>query len=366
MDTRTLEIVAWAKKNPAPGCKSAGYRKIMREFGVTRSYARYCAALARGESREAPACREQKQDISVVEEQISQILCEYIHENPPEHAPPISEFLEKLIDLQDDILKREHTQSHVKISIKTDRPILLVVRADWHFGSVHTNHRRFLEDNELIKERPYVKTIEGGDLIDGGILSRMVELVQEQLAPVKLQRQVLWAVLKEISKNVLVLVKGQHDSWAEQIACFDPIEWASHDTKIPFIGWGGKVTLTVGEQQWEMVIRHNFPFNSSYNATHTNKQLMRMGEHGVTDISIVCDKHVPAYEEFLMHGQMRIAMRPGSYKPRDFFSQKHGFSSALPLMPGVILWNDQRKFIGSSDFRDLIPLIDAIYGKRSS
>jgi len=355
-DSESPEVI-WSLNHPSNGLLYAGRRMIQREFGLKRAEAERAAQAARKVAEEGGAPLVAQAESTAQKELIGR-YCNIVRENLPEKSEPMDHFVEALVALQEDIQSRSREQNLVQITIKTKKPILKVVRADWHLGNVNTNHRRFLEDNELIEARPYVKTIEGGDFIEGAVLSNMLDLLHEQIAPVKLQRMLLWDVVESQVNHILALIKGQHDSWTTKTADFDPIEWLADNTKLPYLGWGGKIELTVGEQKWNIIARHSYKYNSAFNDTHSNLQLFRMGEHGVGDISIICDRHVPTYHEFLMAGQMRVAMRPGSYKPTDSFQQKNSFNSSLPLMPGVILWPDRRCFIGSSNFRNLIPIID--------
>lgn len=358
-ETFKEHVKNWARSNPTTSqFNHAGYRRIVEQFDCSEYFARQVVQELEQEEQDILDSLEEVQ--SDPQRELIDHYCKIVRQNLPSESPPLSRFVDILVEFQKDLDKRDRKQDLVRCFIETKKPVLLLLRADWHLGNVNTDHRRFREDNELIQARPWVKTIEGGDFVEGAVLAQMMDLLHEQIAPVKMQRMILWEVVEKQKDHIIALLQGQHDTWSKNTADFNPIEWLADNTKLPYLGWGGNIELIVGDQLWKITARHNYRFNSSENDSHSPKKLMRMGDSEPGDITIVCDKHRVNYEEFQMMGKMRIAMRPGSYKPIDSYMEKHGFNKSLPYMPGIILWPDQREWIGHYNFRTLLPLIDSM------
>jgi len=283
-----------------------------------------------------------------------------VRKNLPEGFGDVDSFLDKYCDWQDALKSCEVAQSYVDLTVESKTPILLVPIADIHLGNLNSNTRAFMEDVDIIKSRPYIKTIFAGDLTEGGVLPQMMDLVLEQIVSPKKQRQIVWELIEKILPNALVLITGQHDQWPQKTADFEWLEWFANEHDLNYMGWGGLIDLKVGEQQWKILARHKYQFNSSSNATNSAKQLMRMGPFGFADVAIVADKHTYAYESCELGDLPRAFLRPGSYKATDHFSQMGGYNFSRPYMPGIILWPDRRMFKGERDYRLLLPEIDAM------
>jgi len=270
-------------------------------------------------------------------------------EAPPPEFPDRKQFPEDsadirtaLLEWQRQVRKWDSQQDTATVNIDTALPIGICERGDWHLGSEHTDYKTFYAHQDLIVATPGLYTFENGDLHDGYIEGSKMTGVHEALVRPRTQRHLVWDALKQLRGKVLGLTKGQHDAWSVKSADFDPTEWAAHDYEIPYLGHGGLLTLNIGETTYTMHVRHRGRFNSSYNATHSIKQIWRFSED--SDIGVHADKHTPAMEFVEWKGAVRLAMRPGAYKPTDDFSQGYGFYPSRPIMPVIILWPDRRHF----------------------
>ena len=257
----------------------------------------------------------------------------------PENTDDIRE---KYLAWHDAVRQWDIQQDTATVRIDTDLPIGICQRGDWHIGNEHTDLRTFIAHERLILATPGLYSFENGDLQDGYIEGSKMTGVHEALQRPRTQRHFVWDALKRLRGRVLGLTKGQHDAWSVKTADFDPVEWVAHDYEIPYLGHGGLLTLEVGETTYTMHVRHKGKYNSIFNATHSIKQAWRFFED--SDIGVHADKHTPAVELVEWKGAVRLAMRPGSYKPSDDFSQSLGFMPARPIMPIVILWPNERRF----------------------
>jgi len=359
------EMIAWACNRLRRG-ESAGRAVLMRAFGLIEWQARQIAAEARRRVQEESGELDENKQLPLDEARLQIEFGNHVFLNLKKDRVDMGELLDRMIDFQHQLRACNEEQEVLNVVVQTDKPILLAVRGDWHLCSVFCDHERWLEDCRLIVSRPYIKSIEAGDLLDFGILARMPDLVQEQLASAKIQRQLLWYTFKRLGlkDHCLALLTGQHTNWGKAQADFDPIEWLAHDLKLPFLGWGGVLNLQVGKQLWKIVMRHSYSFNSRLNVTHSPKQLLRMGPYGFADIAIVADVHTYAVEVCDLGGRATAILRPGTYKYTDAFSQRKGYNPAKPYMPGVLLWPDRRTFLVAENFRRLLPIAEVM--QRSS
>ena len=246
-----------------------------------------------------------------------------------------------VIAWQEECRKWELQQDVATVEIDTELPIGICHRGDWHYGSERTDYKTFYAHQELIVATPGLYTFENGDLHDHYIQGSKMGGVHEALMRPRTQRHFVWDALKQLKGRVLGLTKGQHEAWAGAQADFDPVEWVAHDYEIPYLGHGGLIRLRVGKAWYTLHIRHKARFNSAYNPTHSIKQTWRFYQD--SDIGVHADKHTPAVELVEWKGAVRVAIRPGSYKPADDFSEGIGFGQSRPIMPVTILYPNERR-----------------------
>ena len=248
---------------------------------------------------------------------------------------------QSVIDSQGERAKWNRRQETVQVHVDTNLPISITGRGDGHLGNENTDHATFREHTRLLAETEGMYVIGLGDETDGYIKPSMMNGIQEATIRVKLQRMLVWDTWKALRGKMLAACKGQHDDWASQLADFDPIEWATSDFDIPYVGHGGDIALTVGEQEYLIRISHKGKGSSATNPFHSIMRDWR--ENGSTDITFHADKHTACVAKIHFQGEMRVAARPGSYKLTDEFTQSLGFGRAIPAMPTIILWPDKRR-----------------------
>jgi len=263
-----------------------------------------------------------------------------------------------LIDWQDAQNQFDITQDTARVQLDVTSPIVVVFRGDWHLFGAKTDHRTFVRHQALLRHTPMVYTIENGDFHEGYIQTTKMGGVHEQVGRPKIQRHFLWDALEQLKGKVLCTTSGQHDHWGVHEADFDPIEWVSSDFRVPYLGHGGELSLTVGEVTYLIRVRHRGRGNSKDNPVHSI--IVDWKENGATDICTHADKHIPAVLQVPYEGLMRIAARPGSYKKSDDWTKSHGFADAEPVMPGVVLFPDERRMLGFYEFEEAIEYLSRL------
>jgi len=256
----------------------------------------------------------------------------------PEDPKELLDFVEKAAEQHQawDIAQRV-----VEANIATDLPIAVAFRGDWHVGNRNTLYKLLRRHNEIIRDTDGFYTAELGDFCDAFLSERMADGQQEAVIPVKMQRHYLWACYAVYLRGKVVgEVTGQHDYWASQRAAFDPVEWLSHDFKIPYLRHGGLIQLTVGEQSYEIKVRHKAKGHSQWNPTHSNVRTLYFDRH--YDVVAHADKHIFGIQQVQHERKPSILIRPGAYKPYDNFSDANDFPASEPIIPVVIFYPKER------------------------
>ena len=117
-----------------------------------------------------------------------------------------------------------------------------------------------------------------------------------------------------------------------------------------------------GKIPYNFAIRHKRRGNSNINPSRVVKKMWEDGESDF-DIGVVGHHHTPVIENFTRHGLERWAVRPGSYKIIDGYSEMIGFQKERATCPLVILSPDARHIQVFSDLRDGLETLRVLNGE---
>jgi len=259
------------------------------------------------------------------------------------------EILEVIKSLQDLREKLTIEQEEVSGHIETDCPIGIVCMGDLHIGHMHTDYEKLYKHIKLVLDTPNSYVLLVGDLIENNNLAATVQhqdLHTEDLIPTSMQKRLTEMLLHPLvlKRKIAAIVLGCHDERSKRSDDFDFCDYCAEVANVPYLGYGGKINLRVGQTDYSLVVRHKFPMQSRYNATHANKQMLRFYLDG--DISITAHMHEAAVEECYIRGEPKLNIRVAAYKTSDSFGRAKGFNPVKPTSPVVILWPDRKRFIG--------------------
>ena len=144
------------------------------------------------------------------------------------------------------------------------------------------------------------------------------------------------------------MIQGCHDEWSHNADDFDLTKYMAKHLGCANLGFGGLVNLVVGTQEYKIAARHKYRYNSSYNWTHSPKQLVRF-EEKTADVAVVAHNHVTAIEHTQEYDKDRVYVRPGSMKGADRWARSIGFKDSGKRMPCVVLWPDKRQMMTFMD-----------------
>lgn len=261
-------------------------------------------------------------------------------------------FYKQVCTFGEAIQSLEIEQYEADISLTTQAPIGIAVTSDQHLGNVGTDHRLLGRVIDTIIETPGLFVCDNGDSIDNFVALSHETGRYEQIVRPRHQKQLARWIWIRWAEKLLACTGGQHEYFETRVSDFDTAEYLSRKGDAVFLGPGGKLNLTVGDQHYSVGMWHKFKGNSMYDATAAAKRVCR--EHGPFDISITGDKHEPAISYAREQGRWSVFVRAGTFKIRDSYGRSLGFETANPLdyvaVPVIILWPDERRLWITLDF----------------
>ncbi len=268
----------------------------------------------------------------------------------------VDNFLDTMKLLQKSQKKLSTKQTSTTISIDDNKPIGIAHTGDWHLGHKGVDYERFDLDMNLLENTEGMYAFLLGDYAERAIKhkgSHFGELVSPGMQDRLVLRQ-----MERLRRKALAIVRGCHDAWEEALTDNDFMEEICLRANAVNLWHGGKVTLKLGNQEYLWRLRHKYPYESSLNPGNSMRRLME--RQGPCDVAAGAHKH----EHYFFHGQimeeLRVLLRPGSYKIWDDFAQQLGGWEAKPIMPVVIIFPDKKELLPVPDIRQAVPILEGL------
>lgn len=213
---------------------------------------------------------------------------------------------------------------------------------DQHFGKLGIDYERAREDATVIKNTPNMYVLFGGDFFENYLKANIMEaLVNKESSP-KQERMLLEHYFtffgdtnEAIADKIIASVSGNHDWRTSDVSGIDLIKMMLKGKRILYSPEELRLTLNVNGIEYKIGARHQSRFNSTLNYCHTVKRWYDEGDE-TFDVGIIWHNHKPDIEEFIKHNQMRLGVRPGSYKIKDRWAKAKGYPITMPLMPTIV------------------------------
>lgn len=267
----------------------------------------------------------------------------------------------ELMDKHQEVaLKRaaELVQPAITVSVTADRPIGICFMSDFHLGNTGTDHRALLDDIDLITSCPYLTVFVGGDGVDNMVIGKLAREQRDHgsVGP-DLQYLALADVFNRLLPNLIAVGTGNHDNWTKQLAGIDGLSRALADKPIVNIGERATITLELGEQRYVICRKHRPLYNSMYNPGHAIQQMWRHGGLNF-DVGVAEHQHTPWIGEFLGHGEVKWAIRTGSYKVKDSFASEYTPDTGSTGTPIVVFHPFRKHMLAFSSIADAIEYLE--------
>jgi len=234
-----------------------------------------------------------------------------------------------------------------------DKPIVIALITDPHFGSNRSNVDLFREHLDIIENTPNMYAVFNGDDVDNFNASgKWANGMMENPVPPQTVSRALAGKYKELDKKgkIGVLGFGNHNDFGFN-AGQDWYESFLGDFDCPIFTSGGLLHIVNGSQTYDLALTHKYWGTSKLNPTNACKRFLDF-EYPDADIVFLGHTHQSEGLHFEKGGKERIACIGGTYKDTDVFARKHGIGGRSGS-PGwaVALWPDKRKL---QLFKDMV------------
>lgn len=226
------------------------------------------------------------------------------------------------------------------IDVSHDKWMGLVFVGDNHLGNSGVDMEAMQRDAEFISSSSGLYAVLCGDQVDNFVNMKIVSAVINKNSSPKDEHYFLERYLQFFNGKVIVGISGNHEHWSKAMSGFDVFRDLYNHNQIVYGSDEFYINLTVGEQTYEILIRHKYRYNSSFNLTHSVKQMYRMYKQ--FDVGVLAHHHEYAVETTYIGDRQVALIRTGSYKVADVFGREIGWKPSVPIMP-VVCFNPQKK-----------------------
>jgi predicted phosphodiesterase len=273
--------------------------------------------------------------------------------NAVEHD--VGELLNVLIEAQKKLQDFDDRQTEVTIDIDDDKPIGIVFSGDWHIGGLHTDHQMMIDDFSAFAGVDGLYVVGMGDYCDNYITRSHAGGMFDQIINADKQREICEHFLDRYLKDkLLVLLKGNHDNWSVKETGEDFVRYLARKTRVPYLWYGGAITLRLDGAEYLIHAHHSYRYNSSINTTNSQRNLFNSTH---ADVIALGHLHYNETHSKSSGGKDTVWIRTGSYKITDDYGQWIGGLRADPRSPMVVLYPKAKKILDFRDYRDGIEFL---------
>ena len=275
---------------------------------------------------------------------------------PPSYKPPKSDSLEEHIAAMKQMDKliafHQRVPSEVTIEVKTDKPVVRAVTADWHLGMFGVDLDAFQNDIYYIRDEPLLKVNIGGDGYHNIIQPSKMGSGHNQ-TPISIQKATYVLTLKMLHNSIDSVRTANHNYWTALMTGEDWDMEITRKIKLLYLKHYGIIYYKVGNMVYPWLMLHKSRYNSSFNLTHNCKQNQRMFFPRAR-VVIAEHNHVAAVEQYRYDERECVAIRTGTYAVYDDYAQQNSFFGAHVCNPAVVMFPNEDKLVAFKDMRDAI------------
>jgi hypothetical protein len=265
-------------------------------------------------------------------------------------------------------------QTEGKAIIKTDSPISIFFIGDVHYGSVYTDHERFVQEIDVIRNTPGAYICWMANLIDNGIPSQFPSNMLSNVTTPDKQVIAMRKLLQDLNARGKVLgavTSPCHEGWTYKHTGQDinALMFGFEGRKFPVLDNGGRLYLKVGKTTYCVVLYHQVgSFESNFNETHALRQMNRLNLCMEGDVVVGAHRHFAAaqmvYEGVGEHIKPVAYIRSGTYKGvsriHDQWSIGQWGTTGEPSAQSVILYPNQRRMVVNLEFGSGVEVYNAV------
>lgn len=235
-------------------------------------------------------------------------------------------------------------------------PMLLAIITDAHIFSSQTDHELLKKHFDLVLGTPNTRMIDCGDQVDMGIWG---DLVFEQVLPPFMAGFTMKDLARELDEKIITIIGGNHTDWMK-LCGTEYYDAFLREAKCPIMPAGGLIHLQVGEQEYQVAVKHTHWGRSKLNATNAPKRFIQWG-YPEADCAILGHTHQASMEQFYMGGKERLAIVGGTYKLDDQWSKRRGIEDRPERGGlGVLFYPKEHKMIPFLKIEDGVEYLDTL------
>lgn len=258
--------------------------------------------------------------------------------------------------------KLEYRQREAHVTIKTDKPIIVVYTADWQLGDGATDHALWYRDIRKIMDTDGVYMIDLGDSYQNMRSFRVLAAVLNQVLSPPQQASLMKDLVDELSDKGKLLAKigGNHDEEFDFRIFGQALQQYLYDkSKAPMFPNRGILHLKVGKEKYTNLLFHKSRFKSFIRPAHGAFREWQMSYPA--EVVAGAHDHQPALEIFWAYAQLPgdgvgkevFLLKTGTYQDSEFGWRYWG-QGAIPIMPVVVYFPHEHKKVPFMNLDDAI------------
>jgi len=236
-------------------------------------------------------------------------------------------------------------QDHLTVALDEPLPHGIALTGDWHIGVEGVLYDEMDQDFNALAGLPGLLALGMGDyahnpkarMRPGSSLYRMIVPDPDQ------QYRMAMHQTRKLEGQWIGLVKGCHDDWDSQLAGFERVEAMCRSLDTAYLGHGATITVRLGDQEYTILARHKYKYESSINLT--NAQRRGWEQIGQPDAVVFAHLHHTVSHKEPRGSQDVVYMRSGSYFKWDEFGMKIGHHQGQRGVPILILYPDKHRMV---------------------
>ena len=269
----------------------------------------------------------------------------------------IDNYIQAMANMQEAHSRMDSKQVKATARLNEDKPFAIVFTGDWHVGAVGVDYKSLEEHINMIAETDGIYVIGAGDYIDNAIIHKGSDF--ESIVRPGMQYKAAARYMERISDKIIALIRGCHEDFSKKVDDRDYLEELCYATNSINLWHGGDIMIRAGDQEYLWRCRHKYKYSSSLNLENSMRRINEV--KGPCDVAAEAHWHDGYYMDRHLMGDYRILLRSGSFKVWDEFGQKIAGYKGRPMMPGVIMWPDEKDM---QPVRRLPRLVEILRGLR--
>lgn len=253
------------------------------------------------------------------------------------------------------------TDEVAHITAPGNAPFGVAVMSDLHIGASGVDYARLREDIDLISRTDGLGVIVNGDLWENSKpqMKSGNALYHSLFSSPREQYYYARTRFSPIKEKILAITQGNHDARDAIVAGIDRLPDLCRELNTHyFTERGGTIYLTVGDQEYVIVAKHEYGGSSKTNKSNRARRLWEEWPHSWenADVVTVGHLHEPDMHVTMRRGQPVYFAQSGSYKLHDSYSESHGYRPSYGV-PLLVFYPDRRKIVPFTDMEDGITFL---------